>query len=85
MESPDGDEDSFIPQARPPSLLLRESKTELGVDLQDMCKCAAKLVIPWSNAVTETTMSCYKGKMLPKAKIVSQAITTIVVIVPKTW
>jgi hypothetical protein len=48
------------------------------VDLQDMCKCAAKLVIPWSNAVTETTMSRYEGKLLPKDKIGSQAITTIV-------
>ena len=34
-----------------------------------MCKYTAdKLLIPWPNAVEETTRTCYKVKRLPKAK-----------------
>ncbi|KAK6302052.1 hypothetical protein J4Q44_G00281050 [Coregonus suidteri] len=78
-ESSDGDDDSFIPSGQASKPPAGESETgepdgapsppALGVDLQDACKPAVdKLVIPWPNAVGETTTSHYEGKRLPKAK-----------------
>lgn len=67
-ESSNGDEDSFNPSGQETKPPAGGSETRhaggapspavLGVDLQDMCKHTAnKLVIPWPNAVAETTTS----------------------------
>ncbi len=40
-----------------------------GMDLHEVCKRAAdKLDIPWPKVQAETSVSCYEGKRLPKAK-----------------